>query len=105
MTTRAGPLLAMPLPQDLADQKMLHQQTMATEDFCAAVLAAHAALDAEAAATGGGRILALSVTPWLMGQPHRIRAFGAMLDAILAKGGVWNATGAEIAQAWQAQRA
>jgi peptidoglycan/xylan/chitin deacetylase (PgdA/CDA1 family) len=105
MATSSRPLLAMPLPQDLADQKMLLQQTMATEDFCNAVLAAHASLDAEAAATGGGRILTLSVTPWLMGQPHRIRAFGAMLDAILAKGSVWNASGAEIAQAWQAQQA
>jgi peptidoglycan/xylan/chitin deacetylase (PgdA/CDA1 family) len=103
MATAAGPLVAMPIPQDLADQRMLHQQNMATEDFCAAVLAAHAALDAEAAATGGGRILTLSVTPWLMGQPHRIRAFAAMLDAILARGSVWNATGAEILEAWRAQ--
>jgi hypothetical protein len=95
----------MPLPQDLADQKMLQQQNMATEDFCQSVLAAHAALDAEAAATGGGRILTLSVTPWLMGQPHRIRAFGAMLDAILAKGSVWNANGAQIAESWRAQQA
>jgi peptidoglycan/xylan/chitin deacetylase (PgdA/CDA1 family) len=104
MATSSGPLLAMPLPQDLADQRILMQQNMATEDFCQSVLAAHAALDAEAAATGGARILTLSVTPWLMGQPHRIRAFGAMLDAILAKGGVWNATGAQIAQAWKVQQ-
>jgi peptidoglycan/xylan/chitin deacetylase (PgdA/CDA1 family) len=104
MATASHPLLAMPLPQDLADQRILYQQNMATEDFCNAVLAAHRALDTEAAATGGGRILTLSVTPWLMGQPHRIRAFGAMLDAILAKGSVWNATGAQIAQAWQAQQ-
>jgi peptidoglycan/xylan/chitin deacetylase (PgdA/CDA1 family) len=102
--TEAGTLTAMPLPQDLADQRMLHQQNMATEDFVNAVLAAHAALDAEARATGSGRILAVSVTPWLMGQPHRIRAFGAMLDAILARGSVWSATGSEIMQAWRAQQ-
>ncbi|NMJ40820.1 polysaccharide deacetylase [Roseomonas sp. JC162] len=101
--TEAGTLTAMPLPQDLADQRMLHQQNMATEDFVNAVLAAHAALDAEAKATGSGRILTVSVTPWLMGQPHRIRAFGAMLDAILARGAVWSATGSEIMQAWRAQ--
>lgn len=101
--TRAGGLTAMPLPQDLADQRMLHQQNMATEDYVNAVLAAHAALDAEAQATGGGRILTLSVTPWLMGQPHRIRAFAGLLDAILARGSVWPATGAEIATAWRAQ--
>ena len=102
--TQAGTLTAMPLPQDLSDQRMLHQQNMATEDFTAAVLAAHAALDAEAQATGSGRILALAVTPWLMGQPHRIRAFGGMLDAILARGSVWSATGTEIMQAWRAQQ-
>ena len=100
--TTAGTLTAMPLSQDLSDQRMLLQQNMATEDFTTAILAAHAALDAEAQATGGGRILTLSVTPWLMGQPHRIRAFGAMLDAILARGGVWSATGADIAAAWRA---
>lgn len=102
--TEAGTLTAMPLPQDLADQRMLHQQNMATEDFVNAVLAAHAALDAEAQTTGSGRILTVSVTPWLMGQPHRIRAFAAMLDAILARGSVWSATGTEIVQAWRVQQ-
>lgn len=103
--TQAGRLTAMPLSQDLSDQRMLMQQNMATEDFTAAILAAHATLDAEAQATGGGRVLTLAVTPWLMGQPHRIRAFAALLDAILARGGVWSATGAEIATAWRAQQA
>ncbi|MEO3474706.1 hypothetical protein AAFN86_22765 [Roseomonas sp. CAU 1739] len=101
--TGAGTLTALPLSQDLSDQRMLQQQHMATEDFTAAILAAHATLDAEAQATGGGRVLTLSITPWLMGQPHRIRAFATMLDAILARGGVWSATGAEIAAAWRAQ--
>ena len=101
--TQAGTLTALPLSQDFSDQRMLYQQNMATEDFAAAVLAAHAALDAEAQATGGGRILTLAVTPWLMGQPHRIRAFAALLDAILARGAVWPATAAAITEAWQAQ--
>jgi allantoinase len=101
--TGPGSLTAMPLSQDLSDQRMLIQQNLATEDFCAAILAAHEALDAEAQATGSGRVLTLSVTPWLMGQPHRAKAFGALLDAILARGGVWSATGAEIAASWRAQ--
>ncbi len=102
--TSAGTLTAMPLSQDLADQRMLFQQNMATEEFTTAILAAHATLDAEAQATGSGRILTVPVTPWVMGQPHRIRAFGAMLDGILARGGVWSATGAEIAATWRAQQ-
>ena len=37
-----------------------------------------------------------------MGQPHRIRALGAVLDHILDYAGVWPATGAEIVDAWKA---
>jgi hypothetical protein len=81
---------------------MLHQQHLATEDFTTAVLAAHAVLDAEAAATGGGRILCLAITPWLMGQPHRIQALGGLLDTLVARGGLWPATGTEILTAWRA---
>lgn len=103
-SARTRVMTAMPLPQDLADQRMLHVQNMAAEDFTAAILAAHAALDAEALATGSGRILTVSVTPWLMGQPHRIRAFAAMLGAILARGSVWSATASEILQTWRLQQ-
>ncbi len=102
MTTAAGPLTAMPLAWDLSDQRMLFQQHMATEDFCQSVLDAHAVLDAEAAADGGGRILCVTLTPWVMGQAHRAAEMGAMLDAILARGGVWKASGAEILAAWNA---
>ena len=102
VSTSAGPLTAMPLPYDLSDQRMLFQQNMATEDFCAAILAAHEVLAAEARASGGGRILTLAITPWLMGQPHRIRALCGMLDTLLARGGIWPATGAQILDAWRA---
>ena len=102
VTTSAGGLTAMPLAWDLSDQRLLFQQHMATEDFIDQVKRAFATLYAEAAATGGGRILTLTITPWLMGQPHRIKALGAVLDHILAHAGVWPATGAEIVDAWRA---
>lgn len=63
---------------------------------------AFATLYGEAARTGSGRILTLTITPWLMGQPHRIRALGSLLDRILDHAGVWPATGAEIVDAWRA---
>jgi peptidoglycan/xylan/chitin deacetylase (PgdA/CDA1 family) len=63
---------------------------------------AFATLQAEAAATGSGRILTLTITPWLMGQPHRIRALGELLDHLLSRDGVWPATGAEIVDVWRA---
>lgn len=101
VTTPAGPLLAMPLNWDLSDQRVLFQQHMATEEFCDAVRAARDHLRAEATTTGGGRILCLTVTPWVMGQPHRMAAFEALLDELLDSD-VWPATGAEIAAHWEA---
>jgi peptidoglycan/xylan/chitin deacetylase (PgdA/CDA1 family) len=105
VSTDAGPLTAMPLPYDLSDLRMLHQQNLPTEAFTEAVLAAHATLDAEARATGGGRILTIAITPWLMGQPHRIRALAGLLDALRARDGLWAATGTEILDAWRASAA
>jgi hypothetical protein len=103
MTTDAGRLICMPLSQDLSDQRMLHQQHLATEDFTNSILTAHETLDREAQETGSGRILVVPVTPWLMGVPHRIRAFNAMLDGIMARGNVWPATMGQIADHWRAQ--
>jgi peptidoglycan/xylan/chitin deacetylase (PgdA/CDA1 family) len=103
MTTDAGHLTCMPLSQDLSDQRMLHQQHLATEDFTNAILTAHKVLDREAQETGSGRILVVPITPWLMGVPHRIRAFNAMLDGIMARGHIWPATMGQIAAHWQPQ--
>ena len=46
--------------------------------------------------TGGGRILSLTVHPWLIGQPHRIGGLERALGHVMARAGVWAATGAEI---------
>jgi allantoinase len=56
------------------------------------------------AATSGGRIVALSLRPWISGVPHRIAAIEQVLDRMLARGGVWSATGAEILACWRAQQ-
>jgi peptidoglycan/xylan/chitin deacetylase (PgdA/CDA1 family) len=102
VTTAAGKLTAMPLAWDFSDQRLLFQQHMDTAEFVEQVMRAFKTLYAEAASTGSGRILTLTITPWLMGQPHRIRALAAMLDRILEHAGVWPATGAEIVDAWKA---
>ena len=101
MTTPAGDLTALPLAWDLSDQRLLFQQHMDTSEFVEQVLRAFETLYAEAA-DGAGRVLTVTLTPWLMGQPHRIRALGQMLDHILDHAGVWPATGAEIVDAWKA---
>lgn len=43
-----------------------------------------------------GRLLVLSLHPWLIGQAHRIQALNDVLSFITKQRGVWLATGAEI---------
>jgi peptidoglycan/xylan/chitin deacetylase (PgdA/CDA1 family) len=100
VTTARGPLTAMPLAWDLSDQRLLFQQHMDTSEFVEQVLRAFKTLYAEAA-DKGGRVLTLTITPWLMGQPHRIKALGALLDRLLEPAGVWPATGSDIVDAWR----
>ena len=45
----------------------------------------------------GGRLLTLSVHPWIFGQPHRARHLDRALTHLTELEGVWNATSDQIA--------
>lgn len=45
-----------------------------------------------------GRLLTLSLHPWLIGQPHRIKSLDEALAFICRRTGVWKATGRQIAE-------
>ena len=53
------------------------------------------------AASGGGRILALNIHPWLLGQPHRIGKLEQALAYITSQSGVWSAGAGDILAAWR----
>ena len=48
----------------------------------------------------GGRLLAISLHPWVMGQPHRMKHLEAALAYVLAQPGVWNAQPGDILEAF-----
>jgi peptidoglycan/xylan/chitin deacetylase (PgdA/CDA1 family) len=100
--TDQGPLIALPLSTELEDrfviQNNLHSEASWQEQVCDAC-----DLLLEEAETQGGRLLALSLHPWLIGQPHRIGKLEAVLDYLLAQK-VWSASPSEIVSQWQAQQ-
>ncbi len=100
--TDQGPLIALPLSTELEDrfviQNNLHSEASWQEQVCDA-----GDLLLEEAETQGGRLLALSLHPWLIGQPHRIGKLEAVLDYLLAQK-VWSASPSEIVSQWQAQQ-
>jgi allantoinase len=82
---------------------LLVQHNLTVEDYEAQVMRAFQRLSVEASASGGGRILSLSVSPWIMGYPHRISTLQRLLGRILESGSVWHANGMQIADAFMMQ--
>lgn len=105
MTTPAGRLCAMPLTYEWSDRLLLGQYGRPVEEYEHQVLQAFDRLRGEAERQGGGRVLSLSLTPWILGYPHRIAMLERLLRTILDRGAIWNATGQEIADAFLSQTA
>ncbi len=51
-----------------------------------------------------GRLLVLTLRPWLMGQPLRIAALEDTLRTVMALPHVWAATGSQIVEHFRARQ-
>ena len=101
--TAHGPLTALPLSTELEDRFVVMNNFHSEQSWCEQVCDACDMLLAEAE-TQGGRLLAISLHPWLIGQPHRIGWLEAVLEHISGRDGVWNAQASEIVDSWRAQQ-
>ena len=96
--TDHGDLVALPMSTELEDTHILLQNQHSEESYVEQVTDACAFLRREAHKKGG-RLLSLSLHPWLMGQPHRIGKLDALLSSITSHDDVWCATATEIIEA------
>jgi allantoinase len=103
MRTASRALHAMPLPNDIEDYTILIQNRHSEDEFTQQICDQFDVLCREAA-TQGGRILALALHPWVIGQPYRIGALERALAHVMGSGEVWAATAAEILDAFTAQQ-
>ena len=92
----------MPHPIDIDDYTILVQNHHTEDDFRDALIDQFNFLYKESSAEAG-RIMAISLHPWVIGQPYRISALEQALDHINGHAAVWSATGAEILNAWSSQ--
>lgn len=104
MRTASGTLHAMPHPVDIDDYTILVQNHHTEDDFRDQLCDQFDLLYREAAVQGG-RVMAISLHPWVIGQPYRIKALEDALAHIMRHKGVWAATGGEILDAWTAAQA
>ena len=102
MTAAGRTLHSLPHPVDIDDYTILINNHHSEDEFTAALCDQFDVLYREAARQGG-RIMAIALHPWVIGQPYRIGALEAALAHITRHKGVWSATGAEILDAFAAQ--
>jgi allantoinase len=103
MRTQGEKVFAMPHAYEIDDLHLFWQYKHRPSEFVDQVLD-HFELLHKEAGRHGGRIMALSLHPWIIGVPHRIKALEEALDRIVARRDVWSATGAEILAAFRAQQ-
>ena len=87
----------------MSDLTIIFQYKRSEEEFTQHLIDQFEVLYSEASSEAG-RIMAVTLHPWIIGQPHRIKALERALAYIMEKDGVWPATGAEILEAWLGQQ-
>jgi len=103
MRSASGTLYCMPHSPDIDDSAILVQNHHGEEEFRQQVIDQFDWLYDEAGRFGG-RLMAVSLHPWIIGQPYRIGALEKALDHMLRRGSVWCATGSDILDAWIARQ-
>jgi len=99
--TAQGDLWNLPLATEIEDRFVVMDNLHSEASWAEQVIDAFELLLAEAREQGG-RLLSLSLHPWVMGQPHRIKHLEAVLAHISASAEVWQAAPGEILDAFAA---
>lgn len=101
--TDAGPLINLPMNHELSDRQIILNCQQSAEAYVRQVEDAYDWL-AQEAERFGGRLLTLTLTPYVAGLPFRIAAVEELLKRLAARPGAWFATAAQVVDAWQAQQ-
>jgi len=103
--TANGDLWNLPLATEIEDRFVVMDNLHAEASWAEQVIDAFEMLLAEARQEQGGRLLSLSLHPWVMGQPHRIKHLETVLAHIAASSEVWQAAPGQIIDAFASQQA
>ena len=97
LSTAAGPLLAIPYPQEVNDIPAVVARKDGAEAFAAMVLADFEERLEQVGRDGIPQVMGIALHPYIIGQPYRLRALRRALAAIAARRGeVWITTAGAI---------
>jgi peptidoglycan/xylan/chitin deacetylase (PgdA/CDA1 family) len=97
LKVRRGRLISVPYSLEVNDVPLLTMRNASPERYAEICKAQFDQLYAEGAENG--MVMCMPIHPFLVGQPHRIRALDDILQYVTSHDGVWLATAREIA-AW-----
>jgi allantoinase len=91
-------VVSMPYGAGVSDLQSFNRDKASAAEFEAVIRDAFDVIYREAVESGSGRVVGISLHPYIVGLPHRIGALDRGLDYICGHEGVWRATGLEIAE-------
>ncbi|WP_343614554.1 polysaccharide deacetylase family protein [Novosphingobium sp.] len=98
----ANGLVNIPLNHELSDRQIINVQQQSVDSYAQQVLDACDWLEREAQEQGGGRMLPLHITPYIIGLPYRMDSFERLLADLAARPQTWFARGGDIFDAFAA---
>ena len=93
-------LINLPLNHELSDRQIITVQQKSAESWRESMRDAFDWLNAEAKHSGGGRMLPIHLTPYIMGLPYRISALECLLAELAVHQEAWFARGTDILDEW-----
>lgn len=94
MKTSKGEVFALPLMLDMDDEFALIERRYPVDDYAKLIKEGFDTIYSDA--KDSGRVLAINLHPWIIGQPYRTVYLDHVLDYISGRKGVWLASGGEI---------
>jgi allantoinase len=95
MRVKSGTMLSLPYSVEINDIPVFLEMKQSGESFSRMICDQFDVLYEDGAKTG--RVMAVSLHPFLIGHPHRAKYFAQALTHITSRQEVWLATGSEIA--------
>ncbi len=99
-----GGLHMMPLNTEIEDQFIMCNNLHSEDAWVQQVTDAVDFMVEEATQLGAGRMLGISIHPWLVGQPHRVACLERVLAHLQSKPEVWVDTAQNILKHWHTQQ-
>ncbi len=94
-------IISLPLSLELEDRFVVMENLHAEGEWAQQVMDACDFMLEEAGRTGHGRVLALNLHAWVMGQPHRIGHLEQVFAYLAANAqGLWNVAPSRIVDHW-----